>query len=167
MRLRQSQWYLEIYLTYDCASLRKVYWKLPKDEDTSTDDEFEESVRMPTSRYYDHQKVLLRAIYGKDTINSIDLEDFKNKLDKNNDMFQTSEMMTLYKFGKDWNLSRSDSQRLIYLIGNYSPNKKCWKTIERTVIEEMHVVDYYPIKKLYHCLNTSIWANGIIRILLV
>ena len=72
-----------------------------EDENTSIDEEFVESVRMPTSRYYDHQKVLLRAIYGKDTINSIDLEDFKNKLDKNNDSFKKSEMMTLYTFGKD------------------------------------------------------------------
>jgi len=76
---------------------------------------------MPTSRYYDHQKVLLRVIYGKDTINLIDLEDFKNKLDKKNDSFKTSEMMTLYKFEKDCNLSRKESQRFINIISNYSP----------------------------------------------
>ncbi len=64
------------------------YYHSSEDEDTSIDDEFQESVRMPTSRYYDHQEVLLRAIYGKHTINSIDLEDFKNKLDKNNDSFK-------------------------------------------------------------------------------
>ena len=81
---------------------------------------------MPTSRNYDHQEVLLSVIYGKDTINSIDLEDFKIKLDKNNDSFQTSKMITLYTFGKDCNLSRTDSQRLIDIISNYSPfNNKC------------------------------------------
>jgi len=54
--------------------------------------------------------------------------------------------ITLYKFVKDSNLSTTDSYPLIDRIGNYSPNiKKCWKTIERTVKEEMHVVDYYPI----------------------
>ena len=122
------------------------YYHSSEDEDTSIDDEFEESVRMPTSHYYNHQKILLRVIYGKDIINSIDLEDLKNKLDKNNDSFKTSEMMTLYTFGKDCNLSRIDSQRLIDIIGNYSPyNNKCWRTIERTVQEKMHVVDYYPI----------------------
>jgi len=105
---------------------------------------------MPTSRYYEHQKILLKAIYGKDVINSINLEDFKNKLDKNNDSSQKSEMMTLNTLGKDCNLSRTDFQRLIDIIGNYSPNiKKHWKTIERTIKEEMHVVDYYPIKKNY------------------
>jgi len=66
-------------------------------KDTSIDDEFQESVRMPTSRYYDHQEVLLRAIYGKHTINSIDLEDFKNKLDKNNDSFKKERVILLKK----------------------------------------------------------------------
>jgi len=54
-------------------------------------------------------------------------------------------MMTLYALEKDYNLSRTDSQRLIYTICNYSPNlQKCWKTMQRTF---MAVADYYPIKK--------------------
>ena len=147
-----SQNYYRSEMVRSHESLLKYYHQhSSEDENTSIDDEFEESVRSrPTSHYYDHQKVLLRAIYGKDTINSIDLEDFKNKLDRKNDSFKTSEMMTLYTFGKYCNLSRTDAQRLIDIIGNYSPNiNKCWRTIERTVKEEMHVVDYYPIKKNY------------------
>jgi len=117
-----------------------------EDENVSQEDDSTGWIRMPTSRYYEHQKVLLRAIYGRDNINLINLEYFKNKLDKNNDSFQTSETITLCTFGKDCNLSRTDSLRLIDIIGNYNPNiKKCWKTIERTVKEVMHVVDYYPI----------------------
>jgi hypothetical protein len=142
-----SEVYYRSEMVRSQESLMK-YYHSSEDENTSIDDEFEESVRMPTSRYYDHQEVLLRVIYGKDTINSIDLEDFKNKLDKNNDSFKNSEMMTLYTFGKDCNLSRTESQRFIDIISNYSPyNNKCWRTIERTVKDDMHVTDYYPIKK--------------------
>jgi len=38
--------------------------------------------------------------FSQDTINLINLEDFKNILNKVNDSFQKSEMMTLYTFGK-------------------------------------------------------------------
>jgi len=76
-------------------------------------------------------------------------------LNRDNDSFQTSEMMTLYTFGKDCNLCRTDSQHLIDIIGNYRPNiPKCWKTIERCVKEKMNVVDYYPIKKNYTMAST-------------
>jgi len=45
-------------------------------------------------------------------------------------------------------LSRTDSQQLIDIIGNYRQNiPKCWKTIERTDKEDMAVAAYYPIKK--------------------
>jgi len=136
----------EVY--YRSEMVRSPELSVDEHYDSSEDqNEFEEWVRMPIARYYEYQKALLRSIYGQDVINSINLEDFKNKLVKDNNNVQKSEKMTLYTFGKDCNMSRTDSQRLIDIICNYRPNtKKCWKTIERTVQEDMAVVDYYPIK---------------------
>lgn len=60
----------------------------------------------PILCYYNYQKYLLELIYGKLVIDSVDLKDFFTRIQRTRNNIKDSQMMNVYTFVKDCNMSR-------------------------------------------------------------
>lgn len=118
--------------------------------------------------YYEYQVLLYAKLYGPIAINATNIMQFKESLDTERDIDKTSRMMEIYTFAKDNSISRLNGDRLLKLVNHDKDSSfgyTSWKTFDRWIQKE---TDFYvAAKKTSHGLNTGIWKNGIILVLVV
>ena len=131
----------------------------------------------PILCYYNYQKYLLELIYGKLVIDSVDLKDFFTRIQRTRNNIKDSQMMNVYTFVKDCNMSRKNAQRMLRMVldqdNHTHSSHTSWKSFERAVhhnieIYRIHTKDipwpeHFRMKDWNHP-NTSCPANIKIRL---